>query len=120
VSQVDVSELKGINDPSLVWDTIPFPFTTAQIRHDFLMENNSYVRAYRVINRDPIASLTYRQDSANKQAIVLELASSDEQEGWTSYLEVNPNAVSGLGTLEVDLVTRGNAQKKLKAGQSGR
>jgi len=120
LSHVEVAELKGINDDSLVWDTLPFNFTTGQERHDFLTENNSYVRAYRVINRDALNSLTYRQDQAGKAPITLDPNSSDEQEGWTSYIQVDPNAVSGLGTLEVDLVTRENAQKKLKRGQLGR
>jgi len=120
MSHVEVAELKGINDPSLVWDTLIFNFTTLQERHDFITENNSYVRAFRVINRDSLNNLTYRQDSANKAAITLEPLSFDDNEGWTSYIEVNPNAVSGIGTLEVDVVTRENAQIKLKVGQIGR
>lgn len=120
MSHVEVSKLKGINDDSLVWDTLPFNFSTNQLRHDFLMENNSYVRAYRVINRDSLNDLTYRQDSANRPIITLEPNSFDDQEGWTSYIEVNPDGVSGLGTLEVDLVTRGNAQIKLLRGEIGR
>jgi len=120
MSHVEVLELKGISDDSLVWDTLTFNFTTAQERHDFLTENGSYVRAYRVINRDALNDLTYRQDSANQPPITLEPNSFDEKEGWTSYIEVNPDGVSGLGTLEVDLVTRENAQKKLKRGQIGR
>jgi len=120
MSHVEVAELKGVNDESIVWDTIKFNFTTVQERHDFLMENGAYVRAYRVINRDSLNDLTYRQDSANQPPTTLEILSTDENEGWTSYLEVNPNGVSGLGTLEVDLVTRENAQKKLKRGQLGR
>lgn len=120
MSQVEVSKLKGINDATLVWDTLVFNFTTGQIRHDFLTENNSYVKAYRVINRDVVNNLTYRQDSANRPPITLEPLSSDEQQGWTSYIEVNPDAVLGLGTLEVDLVTRQNAQIKLMSGQIGR
>lgn len=120
MSHVEVSKLKGINNDSLVWDTIVINFTTTQIRRDFLTENNSYVRAYRVINRDSLNDLTYRQDSANKAPITLEPNSFDDVEVWTSYLEVNPNVVSGLGTLEVDLVTRENAQIKLLRGEIGR
>jgi len=120
MSHVEVGQLRGVNDERIVWDTIIINFTTAQIRRDFLTENNSYVRAYRVINRDSLNNLTYRQDSASKAAITLEPLSFDDNEGWTSYLEVNPNVVSGIGTLEVDLVTRENAQIKLKAGQIGR
>jgi len=112
MSHVEIRKLKGINDTSLVWDKEIFDFTTTQLFRDFLSEFGSYVRAYRVINRDQINSLTYRQDSKNKVAITLELASIDNQEGWTSYLEVNPNAVSGIGQLEVDLVPREIAELK--------
>lgn len=120
LSLVEIAILKGVNDPNLNWDKRIFPFTIAQERHDFLTEDNSYVRAYRIINRDSLAPLTYRQDKNNQPLITLDPSSIDEQEGWTSYIEVNPNAVSGLGILEVDLVPRGLAQKKLLRGQLGR
>jgi len=120
MSHVEVAKLKGINDETVKWDTIVFPFTILQERHDFLTENNSYVRSYRVVNRDTTNILTYRQDQANKQAITLDPSTQEFQEGWTSYIEVNPNAVTGSGFLEVDLVTRENAQLKLERGQIGR
>jgi len=120
MSHVEVAELKGINDTSIVWDTIPFNFTTGQVRHDFLTENNSYVRAFRILNRDSLNDLTYLYDSATGSPITVEPNSFDEKEGWISYIQVDPSVVSGLGTLEVDLVTRENAQKKLKRGQLGR
>ena len=41
--------------------------------------------------------------------------SIDNQEGWTSYIEVNPNGVSGQGVLEVDLVPRELAELKIIA-----
>lgn len=120
MSLVEIALLKGVLDPSLVWDKRIFAFTTAQERHDFLTEDNSYVRAYRIINQDILAPLTYRQDKNNQPLITLDPASIDNQEGWTSYIEVNPNAVSGNGILEVDLVPRGIAEIKLKRGQLGR
>lgn len=115
MSKVEIRKLKGINNTEINWDTLPFPFTTAQERHDFLAENNSYVRAYRVINEDVLNSLTYRQDQRNKALITLDPNSIDNQEGWTSYVEVNPNAVSGQGILEVDLVPRELAELKIIA-----
>jgi len=120
MSHVEISLLKGINANDLVWDTIPFPFTTVQLRLDFLNQFNSYVRSYRVINEDTLNSLTYRQDNRNKQSITLGPSTADENEGWTSYLEVNPNAVSGGGILEVDIVPRNLAQKITPRGQLGR
>lgn len=106
MSQVEIRKLKGINDESLNWDTLAFPFTTAVLLHDFLQEYNSYVRAFRVINQDAFNLLRYRQDSRTKQSITLDPSSIDNQEGWTSLIEVTPNAGTGDGILEVDLVPR--------------
>lgn len=112
MSHVQIRNLKGINDTGLTWDTIPFPFTTAILLHDFLQEYNSYVRAYRVINEDAVNTLVYRQDSRTKQAITLDPVSIDNQQGWTSLIEVTPNAGTGVGILEVDLVPREIAELK--------
>jgi len=111
MSHVEIRKLKGINDTSLVWDKEIFNFTTAQFFRDFLSEFGGYVRGYRIINRDPVASLFYRQDSKSKIQIELELSSIDNQEGWVSYIEVNPNVVSGVGQLEVDIVPKEIALK---------
>lgn len=114
MSQVEIRKLKGINNTDLVWDTLPFPFTIAVLRHDFLQEYASYVRAFRVVNEDAINSLSYRQDSRSKQAVTLDPSSIDNQEGWTSLIEVTPNAVTGVGFLEVDLVPRSIAELMVK------
>lgn len=110
MSLVVIQKLKGINDTSLSWDTIPFPFTTAVLLHDFLQEYNSYVRGFRIINEDAVNNLTYRQDSRTKQAVTLNPNAIDNQEGWTSLIEVTPDVLTGSGTLEVDLVPRAIAE----------
>jgi len=117
---VQLGSLKGIKDLTLVWSTLTFDFTTAVLTIDFLNRYNSFVRAYRVINNDVLATLQYRQDGAYVNPVTLDPSSFDEQEGWTSYLQVTPNAVSGQGQLEVDIVTRENAQKKTSRSQIGR
>ncbi len=120
MSVVNLDILKGIDDRSINASLLKFPFTTAQLRIDFLNRYNNYVQAYRVINRDLLAGLTYRQDGSYTELTTIDPASQDSNRGWTSYLEVNPNVVSGSGVLEVDVVTRENAQKKLRPGQIGR
>lgn len=117
---VQLDLLKGIDDRTINASLLKFPFTTAQLRIDFLNRYNSYIQSYRVVNRDLSATLTYRQDGAYTELSILDPGTDDLNRGWTSYLEVNPNAVSGLGVLEVDVVTRENAQKKLMRGQLGR
>jgi len=113
VSLVEIRKLKGINDPGLTWDKIVFPFTTAVEQHDFLTEFNSYVRAYRIFNNDLLANLVYRQDRIGNPTIPMNPGDIEVQEGWVSFIQVTPNAVSGDGILEVDLVPREIAQKKL-------
>jgi len=120
LSVVQLGSLKGINDLTLVWNTLTFDFTTAALIIDFLNRYNSFVRAYRVINNDGLAPLTYRQDGAYSNPITLDPSTVDEQQGWTSYIQINPNAVSGAGQLEVDIVTRENAQRKTSRTQIGR
>lgn len=117
MSLVEIRNLKGINDPSLTWDKIIFPFTTAVEQHDFLTEFNSYVRSYRILNNDLIAGLVYRQDRIGSPTIPMDPGDIEVQEGWVSFIQVTPNAVSGDGILEVDLVPREIAQKKLKPGE---
>jgi len=120
MSHVEISKLKGIDDGSISWDTIPFIFTTAQFRIDTLMRFNSYLRAFRIINRDVVNNLNYRYDQPGKQSIIIDPASFDEQEFWTSYLEINPNAGTGNGEVEIDLVPRGIAEKNIAEGTLGR
>ena len=120
MSHVEISKLKGINEESISWDSLPFPFSTAQFRIDTLTRFNSYIRSFRIINRDAIANLTYRYDQPGKQLVTIDPLSFDEQEFWTSYLEINPNGVSGTGEVEIDLVPREIAEKKLARGQLGR
>jgi len=120
MSHVEIAKLKGINDGSLSWDSLPFLFTTAQFRIDTLTRFNSYIRAFRIINRDAIANLTYRYDQPGKTLVTIDPLSFDEQEFWTSYLEINPNGVTGTGEVELDLVPRNIAEKKLFRGQLGR
>jgi len=117
LSLVEIRNLKGINDTSLTWDKIIFAFTTAVERHDFLTEFNSYVRSYRILNNDLVAGLVYVQDRIGNTPIPMDPGDIEVQEGWVSFIQVTPNAVSGDGILEVDLVPREIAQKKLKRGE---
>lgn len=120
MSVVNLELLKGVDDRTINASLLKFPFTTAQLRIDFLNRYNNYVLSFKVINRDLVAGLTYRQDGSYTELSTLDPASQDSNRGWTSYIEINPNVVSGDGLLEVDLVTRENAQKKLMGGQIGK
>ena len=111
MSYVQIEQLKGIDDQTLKWDTVQFVFTTAQEIHDFLQENLAYVRAFRVQNLDGANILQYRINSPNSPLITVPINSEDGQTVWTSFIQVIPNAVTGSGLLEVDLVPMAIARK---------
>jgi len=112
VSYVNPAILKGVGDALLSTVTTTIAFTTSQIITDSLTEFSSYIRAFRIVNNDVAASLTYRQGSRASPLKTVPLNSEVVVEGWESFLEVNPNGASGSGFIELDLVDRFAAMKK--------
>ena len=109
MSFVDKSLLKGVNDQTLSFFNTTIPFTTAQVRIDTLTEFQAYIRKFRIRNDDAIAPLTFRQGGLSEPLKTIPILSEDGGEGWESFLEINPNAVSGSGFLELDLINREDA-----------
>jgi len=105
MSYVDISRLKGVQDPTLRANTRKFLFTTAQELHDALQEFSGYYLNIRIKNNDPINSLSYQTDQPGAPLIVVDPI-SDELVllTWGSFIAVIPNAVTGSGSLEIDVV----------------
>jgi len=113
VSYVNPDILKGVGDALLSTVTTTIPFTTTQLVRDTLTQFRSYARAFRIVNNDAAASLTYRQGAADAPLKTVPPSSEVLVEGWESFIEINPNAVTGTGFLELDLVRQDAAKKKL-------
>lgn len=98
--------LKGIDDPSLKGRTQPFLITTTTLNINSLAEFNAYIRSFRVTNKDALAVLNYRFDEVRAPLIEIPPSTDDRQEGWTTFIQIIPNGVSGQGQVEVELIPR--------------
>jgi len=110
MSFVNKSILKGVNNQSLSFFTTTIPFTTSQLRIDTLTQYQAYIKKFRIVNKDTVAQATYRQGSMSEPLKPVPLSSEVSSEGWESFLEINPNAVSGDGFLEMDLINKRDAE----------
>jgi len=96
---------------------IPFlnrkvPFTTAQVLIDSLQQFQRLIKSYRIVNRDAVAQLTYRIKSPSGTLETVEQSTEVSDDDWTSFLEINPNAVTGSGVVELELVKPQDAQQR--------
>ena len=106
VTVVNLSRLKGIDDTTLKGRTLTFSFTTGIFNLDSLSQFSSYIRSFRITNKDSVNELEYRFDEVRAELISIPIATDDRQEGWTSLIQIIPDAVSGTGQIEVELIDR--------------
>ena len=112
MSSYNPDELRSPSDPLLPFSTRKEPFTTAQLRFDTMLQFGMLTKEIRIINADGANAVTYRTHSPSEGLSTVPPASDETITDWTSYIEINPNAVSGTGTLEIDLVPIEAAKKK--------
>lgn len=111
MSYIDTGKFKGTLDPTIPFVTATLPFTTSELVIDTKTKFTSYARAFRIVNNDSIAAITYRQGQASEPLKSIPPSSELLFEGWESFIDIIPNAVSGLGYIEIDLVNIKDAQK---------
>lgn len=104
MSQVVPALLKSASDINIPFEEFPQAIGTAQIIIDTLQRMNQLIKSVRVVNDDAIANLTYRTQSPSGILKTVDPSSEVTFDQWGSYIEINPNAVSGTGLLELDLV----------------
>lgn len=109
MSSVNPSLLISPSNNSIPFITTPFVFTTAQLRIDSVLQNGMLVKSVRITNLDNINNLTYRTQSPSGALKIIPVSSVDTFDEWGSYIEINPNAVTGDGLLEVDMVLQQDA-----------
>lgn len=111
MSYVFAHTLKGLRDPSLSFFTITLPFTTSQLAIDALTQYGSYIYAFRIVNQDGVNACNYRQSFPSAVLKTIPVSSSEEADpAWESYLEIDPNAATGVGYVELNLVKRNLAE----------
>jgi len=68
------------------------------------MEFGGYGVAAKIINNDALNPITYRLHSNRGRARIVPINSEIEINEWFDIIIVTPNAVSGSGQLEIDVV----------------
>jgi len=90
---------------------LPENFTTAVVNHFCSMEFGGWAVAAKIINNDAINTLTFRLHSNRGTARVVPVSSEIEINEWFDIIVITPNAVSGTGQLELDIVPFDEAKK---------
>lgn len=105
MSFVDYGKLKSPSDPKIPFLEEPISFTTTTILLDSLQKYGKLIKSYRVVNNDSTNSLIIKTKSP-KSAVTETLEPSTEgvDDAWTSFFSVIPNAVTGTGTIFLQLV----------------
>lgn len=104
MSYVPVAKMKGTLDPTIPFVTTTQVFTTAQVKIDSVNMFGGYIRAFRIVNNDTGASCGYRQGAPDAPLKMIPPATEADVIGWESYIEINPNVVTGTGFIEMDIV----------------
>jgi hypothetical protein len=112
LSYVPVSNLRGTEDTNTAYVTSDFSFTTAVLTIDTKTLHNAYARKFRIVNQDPTNNLNYQQGSPSGVSKPVPPNSEVVVAGWESFIVITPNAGTGKGFIELDLVNVGDAVKK--------
>lgn len=110
MSFVDTSKLRGLQDPTIAFFTTTIAFTTAVLTIDALTQYGAYIKSFRIVNNDGTNVINFVQGDASQPTKQVPINSDFIADGWESYVKITPNAVTGSGYIELDLVTRPNAE----------
>lgn len=109
MSSVNPNLLISPSNNSIPFITTPFIVGTAQLRIDSVLQQGMLIKSVRIENNDGINVLTYRTQSPSGVLKTLPPSSVDTFDEWGSYLEINPNAVTGDALIEVDMALQQDA-----------
>jgi len=112
VSLPNTELLKPVSSTELVKNTrLPEDFTTAVVAHFCSQEFGGYGVGARIINNDGVNTLTYRLHSNRGTARIVPINSEIVLNEWFDIIVITPNAVTGVGQLELDIVSFQDARR---------
>lgn len=106
---VDFGRLKSPSDPLIPFLTEPIEFTTSQVLLSALQKYGMLIKGYRIVNNDAVNNCTLRTKSPFAPLDTIEPSVEASNQEWTDYFELNPNAVTGSGMIELQLVRKEDA-----------
>jgi len=111
MSLVNKKKLKGVFDTTLAFFVTTLSLQNQPLVVDTLTMYNAYCRSFRIVNRDATAQVDYIQGSPSDVKKTIPVLSEVIVDGWESYIKVTPDPSTFAGFLEMDLVTREEAEK---------
>jgi len=87
-------------------------FTTAVIRHFCSMEFGGWGVGAKIVNNDSLNEVSYRLHSPAAIARTVPVNSEIEINEWFDIIIITPDAVTGTGQLEIDVVPFSEARPK--------
>jgi len=113
VSLPPINELKPQQSTEIVTETrLPENFTTGVVNHFCSMEFGGWCVRALIINNDVVNTITYRLHSNRGTPRIVPVNSQVEINEWFDIITITPNAVTGDGQLELDIVPFNEAFKR--------
>jgi len=91
---------------------LPEDFTTAVVSHYCSMEFGGFGVGAKLINNDALNNLVYRLHSNRGTARIVPISSEITINEWFDIIILTPDAVTGTGQLEIDIVPFNEAKRK--------
>lgn len=104
MSQVQPDLLKSAASLEIPFEEFPQAIGLVTITIDTMQRFNKLIKSVRIVNDDLVANLTYRTQSPSGLLKTVDPISEVTFNQWGSFIQINPNAVTGAGLLELDLV----------------
>ena len=111
MSFIDFPSLKSSKDLDIPFLSDSEIIALVTINHDTLIEQGLLVKSLRLVNDDGTNNLDYRTGSPSGTLKSVPPNSEVTIDGWFSIFQVFPNAVTGQGLIETDLVSSKDAQR---------
>lgn len=109
MSAVNPNLLVSPSNNSIPFVTTPFVVGVAQLLIDTVQQFGMLIKSVRITNLDAANTLTYRTQSRSGVLKIIPVSSVDIFDEWGSFLEINPNAVTGDALVEIDMVLQQDA-----------
>jgi len=108
-----IDQLKPQQSTEILTETrLPEDFTTAAVRHFCSMEFGGWCVRALIINNDAVNTITYRLHSDRGTGRIVPISSQIEINEWFDIIVITPDAVTGAGQLELDIVPFNEAFKR--------
>jgi len=114
VSSVDTRNFKAASSLEIPFTSRePEIFTTTVLNHSSILEFGAIFKGARIVNNDSIASLNVRLHS--NRGVIRTIPPSSELtiQEWFSDIFLTPDAVTGSGQIELDVVELDDARRSI-------